>query len=148
MSLRAHLPFESRVKSRLLFRLDNGEQAALIVERGRLIRSGETITIEDGRAVEIVAADEALLEATSEDPLLVTRAAYHLGNRHVAVQLTKNGVRFLEDHVLREMVAGLGLQVTTLIAPFDPEGGAYGHSHAHGSDTPLSRPKIHSFSSP
>ncbi len=145
MLLRAHLPFESRSKSRLLLRLENGEQAALIVERGRLLRDGERVTLEDGRVIEIVASDEALLEAVSEDPLLIAKAAYHLGNRHVAVQLTGNGLRFLQDHVLAEMVAGLGLRVTPLVAPFDPEGGAYGHSHAHGSEMPLSRPKIHSY---
>jgi urease accessory protein len=145
--LRAHLPFESRSKSRLLLRLDNGEQAALIVERGRLLRNGELVIIEDGRTIEIVAADESLLEATSGDALLITKAAYHLGNRHVAVQLMKDGLRFLEDHVLKEMVAGLGLKVTTVVAPFEPEGGAYGHTHAHGSEMPLSRPKIHSYPS-
>jgi urease accessory protein len=148
MLLRVHLDFESRSKSRLLLRLDNGEPAALIVERGRLLRGGEKVILEDGRTVEIVASDEPLLEAVSGDPLLIVKAAYHLGNRHVAVQLMQGGVRFLADHVLGEMVAGLGLQVSSLVAPFEPEGGAYGHSHAHGSDMPASRPKIHSYRSP
>lgn len=145
MPLRVYLPFESRSKSRLLLRLEDGEQAALIVERGRLLKSGEHVALADGRVVEIIAADEPLLEAVSDDPLLIARAAYHLGNRHVAVQVMRNAVRFLQDHVLGEMVSGLGLSVTPLVAPFDPEGGAYGHSHAHGSDMPLSRPKIHSY---
>jgi urease accessory protein len=145
MVLRAHLPYESRSKSRLLLCLENGEQAAFVVERGRLLRDGERVTLVDGRVLEIVACDESVLEATSEDPQLVAKAAYHLGNRHVAVQLIPGGLRFLEDHVLEEMVAGLGLSVSRRVAPFDPEGGAYGHSHAHGSDQPLARPKIHSF---
>jgi urease accessory protein len=145
MVLRAHLPFESRSKSRLLLRLENGEQAAFVVERGRLLRDGDRVTLVDGRVLEIVACDEALVEATSDDPQWVAKAAYHLGNRHVAVQLIPGGLRFLEDHVLEEMVAGLGLTVTRRVAPFDPEGGAYGHSHAHGSDQPLARPKIHSY---
>jgi urease accessory protein len=149
MSLRAVLTFDARCKSRLLLRLDNGEQAALIVERGRLLRNGERVRIEDGREVEIVAAEERLLEAVGGgDPLLIAKAAYHLGNRHVAVQLMPDRLRFLADHVLSEMVVGLGLRVSALVAPFEPEGGAYGHHHAHGGDGPASRPKIHSFSTP
>jgi urease accessory protein len=146
--LRARLTFDSRSRSRLLLRLDGGEQAALVVERGRLLRGGERVRLEDGRYVEIVAVDESLLEARSADPLLIAKAAYHLGNRHVAVQFMKDGLRFLADHVLGEMVAGLGLTVTPLSAPFEPEGGAYGHHHAHGSEAPASAPKIHSYSSP
>jgi urease accessory protein len=145
---RVHLTFEARSKSRLLLRLDNGEQAALVVERGRVLRGGESVRLEDGRTVEIVAADEPLLEAVSGDPLLIAKVAYHLGNRHVAVQLLSGRLRFLADHVLAEMVLGLGLQVTPLTAPFEPEGGAYGQHHAHGGDTRAAAPKIHSYSSP
>ena len=148
MPLRAVLTFDARCKSRLLLRLADGEHAALIVERGKVLRNGERVRIEDGREVEIVAADEPLLEAVGDDPLLIARAAYHLGNRHVAVQLMPDRLRFLADHVLGEMVARLGLAVTPLVAPFEPEGGAYGHHHAHGSERPASPPKIHSFSSP
>ena len=147
MTLRVPLDFTSRSKSRLLLRLDDGETAALIVERGRLLRGGECVALADGRLVQIIAADEALLEARSPDRLLVVRAAYHLGNRHVAVQLLDHGLRFLEDHVLGEMVRGLGLSVTALIGPFEPEGGAYGHGHAHVSETSL-RPKIHAYPAP
>ena len=146
MPLRAVLTFDARCKSRLLLTLDNGEQAALIVERGRTLRDGERVKLEDGREVEIVSATESLLEAVSGDPLLIAKAAYHLGNRHVAVQLMPDRLRFLADHVLAEMVIGLGLKVNALVAPFEPEGGAYGHHH-HGSEMPAIRPKIHSFSS-
>jgi urease accessory protein len=144
-TLRVRLDFEARSKSRLLLRLDTGEQAALIVDRGRLLRGGDHVTLLDGRLVEIVASDEPLMEAISADPLQVAKAAYHLGNRHVAVQLMAGRERFLADRVLGQMVAGLGLTVAELIAPFEPEGGAYGHSHAHGSEQPLVRPKIHSY---
>jgi urease accessory protein len=146
-SLRAPLTFDSRSKSRLLVRLENGEEVPLVVQRGRLLRGGERVRLEDGRDVEIVAVEEPLLEATSRDPLLIAKAAYHLGNRHVAVQIMKDGVRLLADHVLGEMLVGLGLKVTALNAPFEPEGGAYGHHHAHVSEA-LSVPKIHSYSSP
>jgi urease accessory protein len=147
-TLRAHLTFESRSKSRLLVRLNNGEEAPLAVERGRLLHGGDRVLLEDGRYVEIVAVDESLLEATSPDPLLTAKAAYHLGNRHVAVQFVADGLRFLADHVLGDMLAGLGLKVTPLDAPFEPEGGAYGHRHVHGGQAPSSTPKIHSYSSP
>jgi urease accessory protein len=147
MSLRAFLTFDARCKSRLLVTLNNGEQAALITERGRALRGGERVTLADGREVEIVSAEESLVEAVSDDPLLIAKAAYHLGNRHVAVQLMPDRLRFSSDHVLSDMVAGLGLRVSALVAPFEPEGGAYGHTHAHGSEMPASRPKIHSFSS-
>jgi urease accessory protein len=142
------LTFDARSKSRLLLTLDSGERAALIVERGRLLRGGERVITEDGREVLIVAADESLLEASSDDPLLIAKAAYHLGNRHVAVQVMANRLRFLNDHVLAEMVQGLGLKVDAVVAAFEPEGGAYGHHHAHGSQLPLVQPKIHEFSQP
>ena len=143
---RAILPFDARCKSRLLVTLESGEKAALVVERGRLLRGGDRVRLDGDREIEIVAADEALLEACSEDPLAIAKAAYHLGNRHVAVQVMPSRLRFLDDHVLAQMVAGLGLSVTRILAPFEPEGGAYGHHHAHGSETPLVRPKIHDFS--
>jgi urease accessory protein len=143
---RAILPFDARCRSRLLITLESGEKAALVVERGRLLRGGDRVHLDADREIEIVAADEALLEACSEDPLAIAKAAYHLGNRHVAVQVMPDRLRFLDDHVLAQMVAGLGLSVTRIVAPFEPEGGAYGHHHAHGSETPLARPKIHDFS--
>jgi len=145
---RIRLDFDARCKSRLLVRLEGGGQAALIVERGRVLRGGDRLRLEDGREIEIVAADESLLEARSDDALLIAKAAYHLGNRHVAVQVLDGRLRFLADHVLGKMVEGLGLNVSALVAPFEPEGGAYGHHHAHGGETPLARPKIHEFSSP
>jgi urease accessory protein len=141
------LTYDARCRSRLLAALDNGEQAALFVERGRTLRDGDWVTLGDGRKVLIVAAEESLIEAISQDPLLIAKAAYHLGNRHVAVQLLAGRLRFTADHVLEEMVTGLGLQVRPLTASFEPEGGAYGHQHAHGSERPLISPKIHSFSS-
>jgi urease accessory protein len=140
------LTFDARSKSRLLLNLEGGERAALIVERGRLLRGGDRVITEDGREIEIIAADEALLEASSDDPWLIAKAAYHLGNRHVAVQVMPNRLRFLNDHVLEEMVKGLGLRVQAVVAAFEPEGGAYGHHHAHGSQLPLVQPKIHEFS--
>jgi urease accessory protein len=151
---RAHLTFEARSKSRLLLTLEDGTRAALVLERGRVLHGGDVVVTqdgsdrvrtEDGREIEIIAAEEALLEACSSDALLLTRAAYHLGNRHVAVQVMPGCLRFLNDHVLGEMVSKLGLQVQAVQAAFEPEGGAYGRHHAHGSQVPLIQPKIHEF---
>jgi len=139
------LTFDARTKSRLLLRLDSGDQAALIVERGGVLRGGDRVRTQDGREVEIIAEMEPLLEAYSEDSVAIARAAFHLGNRHVSVQVMPNRLRFLNDHVLGEMVRGLGLRVTAMRAPFEPEGGAYGHGHAHGGQLPLIKPKIHEF---
>src|ERR1017187_6417091 len=93
---RAILPFDARCKSRLLVTLESGEQAALIVERGRLLRNGDRVRLDADREIEIIAADENLLEASSGDSLAIAKAAYHLGNRHVAVQVMANRLRFVD----------------------------------------------------
>lgn len=126
------LPFDTRCKSRLRTALASGEECGLFLERGRVLRGGDRLLASDGRVVEIVAAPEALMEAVSGDPMLLTRAAYHLGNRHVAVHLLPGRLRFATDHVLGEMVRGLGLKLAEIEAPFEPEAGAYGAHGAHG----------------
>ena len=90
----------------------------------------------DGVArVRVEAAPEPLLQVRSDDPLTLLRAAYHLGNRHVALEIRPDGLRLLQDPVLAELLRGRGLRVEPLIAPFLPEGGAYaGHSHDHSHD--------------
>ncbi len=145
------LTFDTRCKSRLRTKLVSGEECGLFLERGTVLRGGDKLLANDGRIVEVVAAPEALIEAVSGDPLLIAKAAYHLGNRHVAVHLLPGKLRFVADHVLGEMVRGLSLKVATIEAPFEPESGAYGHSgshpHGHGSDGEGSfgqtRPRIH-----
>jgi len=146
-SERLVLNFDARSKSRLRTRLASGEEVGLFLERGRVLRGGDRLLANDGRIVEVVASDEALLEARSADPLLLARAAYHLGNRHVAVQVGSGAqggwLRFAADDVLGDMVAGLGLSVTEMVAPFEPEAGAYaGHAHAEAT-TPGA--KLHQY---
>ena len=131
------LPFELRQKSRLRTALSTGEEVGLTLERGHILRGGDQLLAEDGRVVEIVAAPERVSVVSSTDPLQLARAAYHLGNRHVSVQIGQGWLRYLHDHVLDDMVRGLGLAVAVEQAPFEPEAGAYGaasHSllHAHG----------------
>lgn len=142
------LPFETRCKSRLRTQLASGEECGLFLERGTVLRGGDRLLANDGRVVEVIAAPETLMEAVSGDPLLIAKAAYHLGNRHVTVHLLPGKLRFASDHVLGEMVRGFGLKVAELEAPFEPESGAYGsHPHGHSGDGEGSfgqtRPRIH-----
>jgi urease accessory protein len=128
------LPFDQRSKSRLRTMLDNGEEIGLFLERGSVLRGGDLLACDDGRIVEVVAAPETVSTVRSHDSLHLTRAAYHLGNRHVALQIGAGWLRYQHDYVLDDMVRGLGLSVETEQAPFEPEAGAYGsHSHNDGS---------------
>lgn len=146
---RLMLPFDLRCKSRLRTQLASGEEAGLFLERGSVLRAGERLLANDGRVVEVAAAPEAVMDVRSGDAHLLARAAYHLGNRHVAVELQPGLVRFARDHVLGEMVRGLGLDVVETQAPFEPESGAYGghgghaHPHGHSADGEGRGPRIH-----
>ena len=156
------LAYDQRKRSRLKVKLTSGAEAGIFLERGEHLQGGDKLAAEDGSAVvEILAAPEQLIEAVADTPLLFARAAYHLGNRHVPVQIlpTDNGgrLRFQTDHVLAEMVRGLGCTVTDTEAPFQPESGAYGGGHRHGDESPAADlhdpghgphravPKIHQF---
>ncbi len=122
---RLELPFELRQKSRLRAKLASGEEIRLMLERGTVMRGGDIVKTTDGRQVEIVAAQEKLLHIESDQ---LARIAYHLGNRHVPVQVGKDFLRIEADHVLEEMARKLGARVSHVEAPFEPEAGAY-HRH-------------------
>lgn len=129
------LPYHSRQKSRLRVTLDNGEEAGLLLPRGETLRDGQLLQSDDDTTViRVHAARESVSTATTEDPKLLATACYHLGNRHVALQVGDNWCRYLHDHVLDEMVESLGLKVVYEQAPFEPEDGAYktaGQHHHH-----------------
>jgi len=127
------LPFELRQKSRLRTWLDNGADVGLFLPRGTVLRHGDRLRATNGLIVEVCAAAETVSTAYTTDPLLLARAAYHLGNRHVALQLDSDWLRYVHDHVLDSMVRELGLDVLCEQAPFEPETGAYrgGHHHSH-----------------
>ena len=133
------LPFEMRQKSRLRARLESGVEVGLFLERGTLLRGGDLLLAENGLVIQVVAASEKVSTVTARSPRDLTRAAYHLGNRHMALQVGDTWLRYLHDHVLDEMVRGLALDVVIEEAPFEPEAGAYGaHSHGQGfSKAPL-----------
>ncbi len=131
------LPFERRQKSRLRVRLESGEEAALMLARGTILRGGDRLLADDGRIVQVVAADEAVLHVSAENSRQLARAAYHLGNRHVPLQIGADWLRLEQDHVLKDMLLGLSVTVTEQSAPFEPEAGAYGGGHRHHHDDGL-----------
>lgn len=128
------LPFEKRQRSRLRTRLASGEDALLLLERGSILRGGDCLRASDGRVIGVVAADESVMTVRALNPVDLTRAAYHLGNRHVPLQVGEDWLRLEQDHVLRDMLLGLGVMVMDEVAPFEPEAGAYGGGHRHGAD--------------
>ncbi|NMG35100.1 urease accessory protein UreE [Azoarcus sp. TTM-91] len=128
------LDFGYRTKSRLRARLGSGAEVGLFLPRGTILRGGNRLLANDGRVVEVVAAPEDLMEVRCADALELARAAYHLGNRHVAVELGEGWLRIQADHVLEGMLTGLGADVEALRAPFEPEAGAYAHGHQHPGD--------------
>lgn len=125
------LPIDKRIKSRLKVTLDDGREAGLFLPRGLILRDGDQVESDDGVVVMVCAADEHVSTVPCDDPLLLTRVAYHLGNRHVSLQVAAGFVRYQHDHVLDDMVRGLGGTVVVEQAPFEPEAGAY-HNSSHG----------------
>lgn len=138
------LPFDLRIRSRLRTRLASGEEAVLRTERGAILRGGDCLKSEVGRVVRIVAAPEKVMHVTCADQFELTRAAYHLGNRHVSVEIGDGYLRIAADHVLRDMLQGLGAKVEELEAPFEPESGAYGGGHGHHDEAGHGS-KIHQY---
>jgi urease accessory protein len=129
------LPFERRQKSRLRTRLASGEEIGLFLPRGTILRGGDRLQGNDGRVVLVVAAPEPSLLVTAPTERDLARAAYHLGNRHVPLQVGDGWLRLGADYVLKDMLDGLGVQVSEETAPFEPEAGAYGgHVHNHGDE--------------
>lgn len=128
------LAMDQREKSRLRTRLDSGVEVGLFLPRGTRLRSGDCLRAVDGTVVVVRAAAETVSTVTASNPLQLLRAAYHLGNRHVPLQVEITRLRYLHDHVLDEMVRGLGLEVWVEEVPFEPEAGAYGGGHHHAHD--------------
>jgi urease accessory protein len=124
------LPYELRQKSRLRAELDDGREVALMLPRGSVLRDGDQLRSEHGDVIQVRASSEPVSTVHCENTRDLARACYHLGNRHVPLQIGDGWVRFLCDHVLEDMVTRLGLKVVSEQAPFEPEAGAY-HRHAH-----------------
>ncbi|WP_375740381.1 urease accessory protein UreE [Pseudomonas boanensis] len=143
------LTFEARSKSRLRCFTVKGEDVGLFLERGQPpLHDGACLRSQDGRVVRISARPEQLLHVTCANAFELTRAAYHLGNRHVALQIGDNWLRLLDDYVLKAMLEQLGARIENIEAGFQPEHGAYGggHHHSHHGEADFNyAPRLHQF---
>lgn len=133
------LAFVDRCKSRLRTRLSDGRDAGLMLPRGTVLRGGDRLRADAGEVVLVQAAVESLYEVravhgATRPELDLRRAAYHLGNRHIAVELANDTLKLERDPVLRDMLLGLGVQVREIEDRFEPESGAYGGGHRHDHD--------------
>lgn len=140
------LDWDTRQKSRFAATDSTGRELGVFLPRGTVVRGGDVLIAEDGSMVRVVAAPQAVLRITHcsqhGTPFDLTRAAYHLGNRHVPIELTPAHLQIEPDHVLADMLRAMHLTVVETEAPFEPEGGAYaagghhhhGHGHDHGHD--------------
>ena len=126
------LSFDTRQKSRFRATLNNGTDIGADLPRTGILRSGSFIATPNGEILRVDAKAERLMCVTAPTQFDLLKAAYHLGNRHVPLMLTPTALYFEPDHVLAEMVEGLGLAVNEVEHPFEPESGAYAqHSHDH-----------------
>jgi urease accessory protein len=129
------LTADERTRSRHRFVTTDGIEVQLVLARGTLLRDGDLLRAnEDGTLVRVQARPEPVLTVRAVDTFALTRAAYHLGNRHVALELGMDYLRLGPDPVLADMLVQLGLVVIEEVVPFQPEAGAYGgHGHSHGA---------------
>jgi urease accessory protein len=128
------LAYDERHRRRLQLASDAGEPFLLDLPRADVLEEGDGIALSDGSWLAVKAAPEALIEVTAPNPTLLTRLAWHLGNRHLPVQVEAARILIREDHVIADMLAGLGARLRPLRAPFTPEHGAYHASQPHHHD--------------
>lgn len=131
------LAYEERHRRRVRLTTDKGEDVLLDLSRAAVLGDGDGLLLEEGGYVAVRAAAEDLVEVTAASPEALARLAWHIGNRHFPCEIRGDGLRIRDDHVLVDMIVGLGGEVRRLRAPFNPEGGAYaggdGNGHSHGS---------------
>jgi urease accessory protein len=128
------LNFDDRHRRRVMMRGVGGTEFLLDLEEAVALRGGDALVLQDGRLIEVLGAPERLAEIRATDTHHAMQIAWHLGNRHLPVQFMGSRIRIRHDHVIEEMLVGLGAKVAMIDAPFDPEGGAYAkapHSHNH-----------------
>ena len=138
------LDWDVRQKSRFDTTDSQGRRIGVFLPRGTAVRGGDVLVAEDGSLVRVIAAPQPVLRITHCNahgtPFDLTRAAYHLGNRHVPIELRPDHLQIEPDHVLADMLRAMHLIVVATEAAFEPEGGAYGahehqgHAHDHGHD--------------
>lgn len=140
------LPFDLRQKSRLRVSLKSGREAAITMPRGSILRGGEVLQSSCGVMIKVIAADEPVMQVTADTAIGLNRAAYHLGNRHVPLEIAEFSLKLEQDSVLKDMLLGLGVKVTELQASFEPESGAYGGGHRHADEESHSHSHAHPHS--
>jgi urease accessory protein len=136
---RVVLDFDDRFRRRKVFLAEGGLQFLLDLAEAVPLRDGDGLALEGGGYVRVVAAPENLIEVRGRDAGSLARLAWHLGNRHLPVAIKGDRLLIRDDHVIVDMLKGLGAEVRAVKEPFDPEGGAYGqhnfdhrHPHQHG----------------
>jgi urease accessory protein len=125
------LDFDARHRRRMRMTSDGGVAFLLDLAETRLLQEGDGLVCDSGLTIAVRAAEESLLEVRCADATELARIAYHLGNRHLSVQVLPNLLRIRDDHVIATMLRQMGARVTAVKAPFTPEGGAYAHSQEH-----------------
>ncbi len=128
------LDHEGRHRRRIALRGEKGLEFLLDLDKATVLNDGDAVKLEDGSLVLIKAAPQTLLEVRAENPLRLLKTAWHIGNRHTPCEITADALYLEDDHVLAEMIRGLGCSTTIVSRPFQPERGAYddhGHSHSH-----------------
>ena len=138
------LDWDTRQKSRFDATDSTGRALGVFLPRGTVVRGGDVLVAEDGSLIRVEAAPQAVLHITAcaehGSAFDLMRAAYHLGNRHVPIELQRDHLKIEPDHVLAELLRAMHMTVVAVEAPFEPEGGAYGdnammgHDHRHGHD--------------
>ncbi len=132
------LDYADRHRRRIVLTADHGARFLLDFPHSRCLPGGAALKLEDGRLIEVIARPEALLEVRADDAAALLRLAWHIGNRHLTAQVEADRILIRRDHVIADMLRGLGAQVAEVDAPFEPEGGAYGGAHQghdhHGHD--------------
>ena len=134
------LDYDKRTRRRITLKGVEGLEFLLDLPEAPVLRAGDGIRLEDGRVVAVEAASERLLEISCRDARLLARIAWHLGNRHLATEISARAIHIRDDHVIADMVRGLGAEGRVVQRPFNPEGGAYGdhavhgHGHSHSHD--------------
>lgn len=130
---RVVIDYDDRHRRRILLRTETGADLLLDLAQTVRLRDGDGLALDSGGVVHVCARPEKLLEIHAHEEGEMVRIAWHLGNRHLPVQLLDDRIRIRADHVIQEMVEGLGGHVAEIDAPFDPEAGAYagGHHHHH-----------------
>jgi urease accessory protein len=127
------LDAQDRHRRRVVFVGEHGATYLLDLSRPAQLHDGDALLLEDGTLVRVTGKPEPLVEIAASTTDELARIAWHLGNRHIEVQIAGDRLRIRRDHVLEDMLHGLGASFSYLEAPFDPESGAYGHNeHGHG----------------